>query len=232
MRRPGLWSIYLTLFGVVLALSLGIWQLRRTAWKQVLIAETQAGKAAPPVSLDAHLDNLAALNYRAVWLRGQFLHDSEVYLGPRVHKGQAGLHVLTPLRLTSGALVLVNRGWVPKERRNPATRAAGQVPGPVMVQGILRSKLSQGAWTPDYDDRAELWFWYDTAGIAKARGLELAAAVVQADGRANPGGLPVGGVAQPRLHNDHLQYAITWFSLAGVLVVIFLLAHRRDGERQ
>ncbi|MDA1098088.1 MAG: SURF1 family protein [Proteobacteria bacterium] len=230
MRRPGLWSLCLTLFGLALMVALGIWQLQRMAWKAGLIAETQAGMAAPPVSLDLYLDNLAALNYRAVRLRGQFLHDREAYVGPRVHQGRAGLHVLTPLRLADGATILINRGWIPKDRRDPASRASGQVPGPVTIRGILRSRLAQGAWTPDYDSHADLWFWYDVAGIAKARGLELMTAVVQADGAANPGGLPIGGVAQPMLHNDHLQYAITWFSLAGILIVIFLLAHRRGRD--
>jgi surfeit locus 1 family protein len=97
---------------------------------------------------------------------------------------------------------------------------------------VLRSQLSQGDWTPDYD-RGGQWFWYDIAGIAKAHGLVLAAAVVgvQADGQPNSDGLPIGGVAQPKLSNDHLQYAITWFSLAAVLVMIFKLAHRRGRDR-
>ena len=231
MRRPGPWSICLTLFGLAVLLGLGIWQLQRMAWKAGLIAETRAGMAASPVILEGHLDNLAALNYRVVRLRGQYLHDREAHVGPRVHQGKAGLHVLTPLRLTDGATVLINRGWIPKDRRDPATRAPGQLPGEVAVRGVLRSRLDQGAWTPEHDGRADQWFWYDVAGIAKARGLELAAAVVQADGRANPGGLPIGGVARPRLRNDHLQYALTWFSLAGVLAVIFLVAHRRGGDR-
>ncbi len=230
MRRPGLRSICLTLFGLTLMLGLGIWQLQRMAWKRGLIAEMQAGMAAAPVALADHLDDLTALNFRSVRLRGRFLHGLEAHVGPRVLQGQAGLHVLTPLRLEGGATVLVNRGWIPNDRREPSSRAAGQTPGVVTIRGILRSKLEQGAWTPEHDGRADLWFWFDVAGIAKARGLDLLAAVVQADGQPNPGGLPVGGVAQPKLPNNHLQYAITWFSLAAVLLAIFLLAHRRPKD--
>ncbi len=230
MRRPGLWSICLTLFGLILMLSLGIWQLQRMAWKDALTAEMQAGLAAAPVRLDGRLDDLAALNYRPVQVRGRFLHDREAFLGPRSHQGQSGLHVLTPLRLESGATILINRGWIPNGRRDPASRAQGQLQGLVEVQGILRSQLKQGTWTPDYDAKADLWFWYDIAGIARSRDLNLLKGVVQADGRASPGGLPVGGVAQPALVNNHLQYAITWFSLAAVLLAVFLLAHRRGRE--
>lgn len=231
MRRPGLWSILLTLSGLILMLGLGIWQLQRMAWKEKLIAEVQAGMTAAPLPLAAHLNNLPALNYRRVRLSGHFLHDREVYVGPRSYQGRSGLHVLTPLRLAGGATILVNRGWIPGNRRDPASRASGQIAGLVTVQGILRSKLRRGAWTPDYDSGAGQWFWYDIEGIAKAQGLELAAAVVQADAQANPGGLPIGGVAQPALRNDHLQYALTWFSLAAVLLVIFVLAHRRKAAK-
>ncbi len=230
MRRPGLWSICLTLFGLILMLSLGIWQLQRMAWKDALTAEMQAGLTAAPVRLDGRSDDLAALNYRPVQVRGRFLHDREAFLGPRSHQGQSGLHVLTPLRLESGATILINRGWIPNGRRDPASRAQGQLQGLVEVQGILRSQLKQGTWTPDYDAKADLWFWYDIVGIARSRDLNLPKGVVQADGRANPGGLPIGGVAQPALVNSHLQYAITWFSLAAVLLAVFLLAHRRGRE--
>ncbi|MBT3372739.1 MAG: SURF1 family protein [Rhodospirillaceae bacterium] len=234
MRRPGLWSICLTLFGLILMLSLGIWQLQRMAWKDGLAAEIAAGMAAAPMSLSEKLSgqpgNLAALNYRSVRVRGRFLHQAEAFLGPRSHQGQSGLHVLTPLRLANGATILINRGWVPNDRRDPSSRAEGQPRGEVAVQGVLRSHLKQGTWTPDYDAKADLWFWYDIDGIATSRGLNLRGGVVQADGRANPGGLPIGGVAQPALVNNHLQYAITWFSLSAVLLAVFLLANR--GKRE
>ncbi len=217
----------MTLFGLALMLSLGVWQLQRKAWKDGLEAEMRAGLAAPPVSLDKQQENLAALNYRPVRVRGRFLHDSEAYLGPRTHQGRPGLHVLTPLHLDNGAMILINRGWIPEERRASASRPQGQLQGEVVVQGILRSQLEQGVWTPEYDAKADLWFWYDIDGIARTRGLALLPGVIQADDRANPGGLPIGGMAQPALVNNHLQYAITWFSLSGVLLAVFLLAHRR-----
>jgi surfeit locus 1 family protein len=82
-------------------------------------------------------------------------------------------------------------------------------------------------WAPEHDPKADLWFWYDISSIASARRLDLPVAVVLADAQANAGGLPVGGVAQPVLRNNHLYYVITWFALAAVVAVIFLLAHRR-----
>jgi surfeit locus 1 family protein len=227
MRRPSPSAIFVTLTALLVTLSLGVWQLQRLAWKQDLMARMQAGLAATPLPLAAHLDNLADLNHRAVIVQGRFLHDLEAHIGPRSYRGQVGLHVLTPLRMKSGATVLINRGWIPNQRRNPASRALGQTAGPVTIRGTLRSHFERGGWTPDHDKKFDLWFWYDIPGIAAARNLELPAAVVLADGQANAGGLPVGGVARPVLRNNHVQYAITWFFLAAVVAVIFLLAHRR-----
>ncbi|MBT3330324.1 MAG: SURF1 family protein [Rhodospirillaceae bacterium] len=230
MRRPGLWSICLTLFGLVLMLYLGVWQLQRKAWKDGLIAEMAAGITAPPLSLAKHLDELQKLNYRAVRLQGRFLHKLEAYLGPRVHQGQAGLHVLTPFQMRDGPVVLVNRGWIPPNRRDPTTRTTGQVTGDVTLDGVLRSDLQQGPWTPDYDAKADQWFWYDISGISQNRKIDLISAVVQADSTDIPGGLPIGGGAQPKLKNDHLQYALTWFSLSVVLLIVFIVSHRRKGD--
>ena len=227
MRRPGLPAIVLTLSALLLALSLGTWQLQRLAWKRDLIAHMQTGQAAPPVPLAMHMDDLAALNHRPVTVRGEFLHGLAAHITPRSHQGRTGLHVLTPLRLSDGATVLINRGWVPNDRRDPADRAPGQVAGEVTIKGILRTEFTKNTWTPEHDRGAELWFWYDVAGIAKARGVNLPTAVVLADARPNPGGLPIGGVAQPALVNNHLEYALTWFALALVAAVIFLVAHRR-----
>lgn len=223
-------SILLTLSALAVTLFLGTWQLQRLAWKEGLLADLQAGLAAPPVPLENHLDDPAALAHRPVSVRGTFLHELEAHITPRTFRGTPGLHVITPLRLADGTVVLVNRGWVSNERRDPASRAAGQISGVVEIKGVLRANFEQGTWTPDHDEKAQLWFWYDVAGMAKARGLDVLDVVVLADGTTNPGNLPVGGVAQASVRNDHLNYAITWFALAAVVAAIFLLAHRRKDE--
>ena len=231
MRRPGIVPIFLTLSALAVTLSLGIWQMQRLAWKEDLLAGIRAGLAAPPVSLEAHLDNPGVLAHRPVTVRGTFLHDLEAHITPRTFRGTPGLHVITPLRLANGAAVLVNRGWIPNQRRDSASRPGGQVSGVVTVNGILRAEFDQGFWTPEHDAKAQLWFWYDVAGMARARGLDLPPLVILADATIYPGGLPVGGVAQASVRNDHLQYAITWFLLAAVVAAIFGLAHRRkDGD--
>ncbi|HLJ22401.1 MAG TPA: SURF1 family cytochrome oxidase biogenesis protein, partial [Stellaceae bacterium] len=73
------------------------------------------------------------------------------------------------------------------------------------------------------------WFWIDVSAMARAAGIPDALPVyIEASAAPNPGGLPVGGQANTSLPNDHLQYALTWFSLAGALAVIYLILLRRE----
>ena len=125
--------------------------------------------------------------------------------------------MLTPLREPGGRVVFVNRGFIPAELKDPAKRRAGQIAGTVRVQGLLRlPPAEKPAWFLP-DNRADLnyWFWVDLPAMAAADKLDrVAPFYIDADATPNPGGWPKGGVTRLTLPNDHLQYAITWFSLA------------------
>jgi surfeit locus 1 family protein len=85
------------------------------------------------------------------------------------------------------------------------------------------------------DNRPDLnyWFWVDIPAMSAAAGLDhVAPYYIDADATPNPGGWPKGGVTRLTLPNNHLQYAITWFSLAVALIVIYVLFHRRQAEAQ
>lgn len=220
-------------FAVLLAL--GTWQLQRLAWKEALIVERTARAAAAPIALPALIDDPAALEYRRVAVTGRFRHERELYLGGRTYRRQVGFHVVTPLLLDDGRGLLVDRGWVPADRKASDSRAAGQREGLVTVEGLLRAGGWKGtAWLrPDNQAAANHWIWPDLPAMAAAAGLaQPVTAVYLAAGPAeNPGGLPRGGLTRVTLRNDHLQYAITWYTLAAALAVIFLLYHarREDG---
>ena len=135
------------------------------------------------------------------------------------------------MRLEDGAVVLVERGWVPGEKREAASRVAGNPPGEVALEGLLRLAPSQkpGWFIPENDPVRGEWFWIDLPAMARAADVpEALPFYVEAGAEPNPGGLPVGGQASTELPNDHLQYAITWFSLAVALIVIYVLFHRRN----
>jgi surfeit locus 1 family protein len=132
--------------------------------------------------------------------------------------------VFTPARLPGGALVLVNRGFVPENRRDPASRAQGQIAGPAEIVGALRWPEHRSWFSPADDPRKNLWFTRDPQAIAAGKGIgPVAPFYVEQEAPVPPGGLPQPGKLAVTLRNAHLQYAITWYGLAMVLVVMFVV---------
>jgi surfeit locus 1 family protein len=232
--HPRLWPTAFTLPVFLLLLGLGTWQVQRLAWKEGLIAERQAATSAAPVPLPNSLGQARGMEFRHVFVQGAFRNDKEifVYAAPRV--GEAGFDVLTPLVQADGRVVFVNRGFVPVGLRNPAKRASGEIAGPVRVEGLLRlPPPGKPNWfVPDNNPVRDLWFWINLPAMAAADGLRrVAPFYIDADATPNPGGWPQGGLTRVTLPNNHLQYALTWFSLAVALLVIYVLYHRYTGTK-
>ncbi|RIY02176.1 SURF1 family protein [Aureimonas flava] len=209
----------LVVFAVLVAL--GIWQVQRLHWKLDLIARVEARVAAPPAPPPspaqwATFDGTAE-EYRRVRLDGRFLNDRETFVQALTDLG-AGFWVLTPLVMADGSTVLVNRGFVPPDRRDPASRAEGQTSGPVTVTGLLRLDEPGGGFLRSNDPANDRWYSRDVAAVAAARGLgPVAPFFVDEAAGETPGGFPVGGLTVVSFRNHHLVYALTWFSLAAML---------------
>lgn len=231
--RPGLVPSLTVLAGLVVLLGLGSWQLERLAWKEGLIAERQARLALPPAPLPVSAGDWAAWDLRRVVVVGEFRHDLEQRFGASTHQERLGQHVLTPLVRPLGPAVLVDRGWVPTDRADPAARRAGQIEGPVEIQGVARFRAADrpGWFTPANQPAERLWYGYDLAALERALGLELLPIVVEADASPNPGGLPIGGVGEETtLPNHHLQYAFTWYALAVGLIGVYVVFGLQRGR--
>jgi surfeit locus 1 family protein len=212
--------------------ALGVWQLDRLQWKLGLIAEMNAHLHAPPASLDAML-RLAPtdVQYRRIALAGRYENAREVYVYTTGENGAAVDHVITPFVLDDGRMLLVDRGEIPLDLKNPATRPDSLLRGEQRVIGVWRRPDAPGLFTPAPDLRGRVWYARDIAGMAKALSLRLAAPVViEADATPVPGGWPRGGQTVVALPNDHLQYAFTWFLLAAGLVVVYFAYHRSRGR--
>lgn len=226
--RPTLWPTLFTLPALVVLFGLGTWQVDRLFWKRDLIETRVSRSSAPAIPAPAGIDDFAAMEFRHVRVVGVFLHDKEMYLGARTLRGNVGYQVVTPLRRADGGYLLVNRGWVPRERRDPATRAEGQLEGEVVVEGLIREPGFKGVFPPDNRPEENFWFNVDVPAMAAWAGLEgVANYAVEAGPAPNPGGLPIGGQTRIQLRNEHLQYAVIWYSLAVALIVIYILYHRR-----
>jgi len=203
-------------------LALGTWQVERRAWKLDLIERVDQRVAAAPVAPPGPADwpgiSAAADEYRHVSVAGTFLNDHETQVFASTDLG-TGYWVVTPLRTADGTVILVNRGFVPTDRRDPATRPAGQAAGPVTVIGLLRLTEPKGGFLRSNDPAAERWYSRDVAAIAKARDLtDVAPYFVDAEA-SGADSWPRGGLTVVTFRNSHLVYALTWFALAAMLAI-------------
>lgn len=238
--RSLLWPGAFALLAFGLLMGLGVWQIERLHWKEGVLAQIDARSRAEPVPApsppqwpDLKPDDY---EYRRIRASGVFEHDREAYVfrGSSNIRGQIntpGYHVLTPLRLADGSRIIVNRGFVPQDRRDPASRRDGQIHGEVAVTGLMRSPEERNLFTPADNPSLRIWYTRDPAAIAAASQLEnVAPFVIDADDTPVPGGWPHGGVTEINVSNNHLSYALTWFGLAATLLGVFgVFAWRRLG---
>jgi surfeit locus 1 family protein len=213
-------------------IGLGTWQVQRKAWKEGLIAELTARFAAPPQALPpaSAWQGLepGSDEYRRVKFSANFDNAKEALVfaaatGFRPDVSGPGDWVFTPARLADGGIVMVNRGFVPDERRDPNSRAGGAVSGPLAIVGALRWPDERHWFTPNDDPAHNLWFTRDPVAIAAAKAVgPVAPFYVEQESPAPPGGLPQPGPLVVNLPDNHLQYAVTWYGLAAVLAGVFV----------
>lgn len=223
--HPLLVPAFFTLIVGAILIGLGAWQLQRMSWKNGIVARIEARTQAQvqPLPPPATWSGLRAddYEYRRVTLEGTFDYAREAL----VFRGTAagpGYLVLTPMRLVTGGTVIVNRGFVPLNKADPASRSASQVPGPSRVTGLMRSPETRNPFTPADDPISGRYFTRDPALIARHFSLPDAAPFsVDADATPVPGGLPRGGTTEVAIPNNHLSYALTWFGLAAGLFGVF-----------
>jgi len=220
---------------VILLAGLAVWQVQRRAWKLELISRidqrVHAAPTAPPERPQWPEVTAARDEYRRVVVRGIWLARRPVLVRAVTELG-GGFWVMSPLVRDDGTTVLVNRGFVPEERRNEA--AATQPPaGSRTVTGLLRMSEPRGAFLQTNDPAGDRWFSRDVAAIAGARDLPATAPYfIDADRTGWQGGDPSPGLTIVAFSNNHLVYALTWAALAlmtaaaSVFFTLHALGHR------
>ena len=226
-RRGGLLIPGVVALAALLVLvGLGTWQLERKAWKEFLIATldrrlNDAPIALPPSSEWAGMtpDNS---EFTRVRVRAEFLKDSDALVytsGSTIRddvKG-AGYFVFSPAHLPNGQQVVVNRGFVP-------SRAYPAQSGPQDIIGSIRWPEAPSSFVSDHDAAGDIWMVRDPSAMAKLKTWgTVAPFYIEQEAPVPPGGLPHPAPLKVPLRNDHLQYAITWYGLAAVLVVMFAI---------
>lgn len=220
---PRLVPTLMMLAMVAVLLALGVWQVQRAGWKKEIITHYRQQDALPALTALPPPAGSEGAVYRHVVLGGKFQNHLSIPLRPRVVAGRMGYDLVTPLRLYTGEVVLVLRGFVPDETKE----FIDQPIGTVAVSGVLRP-FSARTWRPENRPDKDQWYWIDPEAIATSHKLEkpYPLLLVAADKPVNtpwPAPQPV----IPYFHDFHALYAATWFFLAAVLVGIYLRVHIR-----
>lgn len=159
----------------ITAFALGTWQVFRLGWKNDLIARFEDRLVRTPLPLPPQVDPSAIkdFDYRRVYTTGRLRHEQEMLIGPRLHDGNDGYLVVTPLdRGMNCSKILVNRGWIPKKLKRQADRKDGLPTGIVEIQGLLREPWTKNLFTPkNRPDLGEFYF-PDVHEMAKLTGSE------------------------------------------------------------
>ena len=206
----------------------------RLAWKEKLLARIEARLHAAPIILPPAADwpnmEREIYEYHRVHIAGRFEHSkAQFWHSPPVH-GQTGVQVITPFTLThGGGVILVNRGFVPDGLRD----AIRQETGVQNISGLLRWPAKRHFFDPPDEPHHNFWFVRDSNAMAANMGIDNAAGFFINEDAAPSGvkaGWPLGGQTRLSFPNRHLEYALTWYGLALIFVVIFILWHIRPSE--
>jgi cytochrome oxidase assembly protein ShyY1 len=239
-KRRGGFFVF-TLVMVALFIGLGVWQLQRRVEKHALIAALTERLAAAPVplpqpsqwrGLTAGRDEFRRVSFVATYAR---LPDAMVYsAGSAVREDISGpgTWAFLPARLASGETVVINTGFVPNtmQERTVEDRAVTRLitDQPVTLTGYLRFPEAAGMLTPAEDPGKRLWFARDHLSMARALGWgEVAPFYIDLETPVPDNAIPKPGPLEVHLRDDHMQYAITWFTLAGAVVIAFGVWMRR-----
>ena len=231
-----------TIAMVALFVGLGVWQLQRRLEKHALIAALTERLATAPVSLPppAQWDALARAKdeFRRVSFMATYpkLPDAMVYsAGSAVREDIAGpgTWAFLPARLPDGGTVVVNTGFVPntmQDRAQEDRAVVRLVTGEAAtLTGYIRFPEPAGMLTPSENLAKRLWFARDHLSMARALGWgEVAPFYIDLEQPVPESGIPKPGPLRVHLSDDHLQYAITWFTLAGAVVISFTVWLRKQ----
>ena len=252
MSRAKLWLFGIsTLVALVILVSLGNWQVRRLAWKQQLIADVTSRVASAPVAAPGPADwpmlSRDEAVYRPVRLSGQYDHSREVHVWFALNEPQGGplrgpgYMIMTPFVSVEGWQVIINRGFVPESLKEQSSRPETLVADQVTLTGLIRFDEPKNWLSPKADKEKNVWivrqvaemsaylgmpqhqtapYWID---LTKGQGVSYGSEAVS---------LPQGGETRISFRNSHLQYAMTWYGLAGVLVIIALLFLRKSRSKR
>lgn len=233
--RAGLWPTLAMLALLPVMIGLGMWQLDRAEQKLRLQAEYDSRQQEPAVRLVSVLEHPEALRFRRVVARGHYEPEQQILIDNRVHQGQAGYHVLTPLRLEDGAVrVLVNRGWVPLGQDRAVLPLIETPRGMVEVRGLAAVPQAKGfhlgGAKPPGEGWQPVWQYLDLDVFRNNVAFPVQPIVILLDPDSSNGGFVRQWARLDAGIATHQGYAFQWFSLAAALAAIYILLNTRKTD--
>lgn len=219
-------------FFVIIALSvlisLGNWQLDRLSQKKFFIQTIETNIKNPPITVDSNIDNIEY--YSKIEIEGKFVKDKNIFLYGRrsASPEKDGYYLLSPFKTNNGDILLVSRGWIPQSTKDNFSKY-DQPTEITKIIGITLPNEKRNFLVPQNDLKKNIWFNIDLAMAKEAIGTSVTSFYLM---QINSIDLPDGGKTLSTTHlnkvrNDHLEYAITWYSLGACLLILFLIYGRK-----
>ncbi len=239
--RKALFNIF-CLSWIVIFICLGCWQVKRLHWKEGLIAQVQKYENSPPVEFQIKDYDANKDLFKKVFLNGRFLHDQEIllaakYLNSDQNKNELGYHVITPFLTTEGVVIFVNRGWVPVQYKTAQQRPDSlyEPNAEGHIEGMIRENHGKAPWyMPHNQPEKDVWYWIDLPEMSKRleekSGLKnIQPVLIQQTNLTTYKDFkyPVPIASHLEFYNQHMTYIITWFSLAVVTLIMWIIYNKK-----
>jgi len=212
------WATLFTVLGVAVLCTLGAWQIQRLAWKETVINKLDAAYETPITNPD--LSNMDEDEFVYGEIKGRFIFEKSILLGHTIKDENPGKLLITPLETPQGT-ILINLGFNPNEQPLNDHLLNVYNNETMSFTGIIR-KPSWNSFTPDNIPEENIWYRLNVPQIAADKDLQNPIPfVMYADSASQKfdGDFPNNTRWEP--NNNHAQYALFWFSLAGALIIIY-----------
>ena len=211
-------SIFVFL-SIVLFCSLGTWQLYRLQWKLELINEIENGLNSEAV----YFSKTNIKNYQKVKFDGKFDFTKQIYLYSLNEKGSPGYDVITPLKTNTNEILLINRGWIQNDKKADTKINKVNIRD---FEGIIKKITKPNLFKPENDIKKNIWYSLNLRDLMEFTGYKLDNFVIILQNNQN--GFIKKKIVTPNLPNNHLKYALTWYSVALSILLYFLYFRKKQ----
>ncbi len=216
MKNKLSFSLFVYSF-ILIFITLGVWQLYRLEWKLKLISEINNAISSEPVQFNSN----SIKNFQKVSFEGKIDNEKIIYLYSLNEKGEPGFDIISPINIENKNF-LINRGWVKmNEKNNPFFTNTEK------FVGIFREKSKSSYFKPENDLSNNYWFKLEDNDLEKHTGLKFSNYIIYLTS-SNLSIIPKPKNISANLSNNHLKYALTWFSLAISIFLIYLYFRKKN----